>query len=68
MTMNNPIFQAMIGNRMGNIQQAIAQLKQQYNGDPNQFIQQLLNSGRIKQSDYDRAVNSANQIMKMLGR
>ena len=66
--MNNPIFQMMMGNRAGNIQQAIAQLKQQYAGDPNQYIQQMLNSGMIKQSDYDRAVNSANQIMKMLGR
>ena len=37
-------------------------------GDPNQMIQQMLNSGRISQSQYNAAVNRAQQIMKMLGR
>ena len=65
--MNNPIFQEMMGNRMGNIQQAIAQLKQQYPGDPNQYIQQLLNSGRVTQSQYNRAVQQAQQIQQLMG-
>lgn len=66
--MINPLYQSMMNNNAGNITQAIERLKKQFPGNPNDYIQQLLNTGRIKQSDYDRAVNSANQIMKMLGR
>ena len=66
--MNNPIFQEMMGKRMGNIQQAIAQLKQQYPGDPNQYIQKLLNSGRVTQSDYNRAVQQAQMFQQFLGK
>ena len=41
------------------------QLKQR-GGDPNQMIQQMLNSGRVSQSQYDAAVKQAQQIQKML--
>lgn len=37
-------------------------------GNPNQMIQEMLNSGRITQSQYNDAVNKARQIMSMLGR
>ena len=48
------------------------QLMQQINllkskgGDPNQMIQQMLNSGQVTQSQYDHAVQQAEQIMQML--
>ena len=45
--------------------QQLNQLKSK-GGDPNQMIQQMLNSGRISQSQYDAAVNQAQQIQKML--
>ena len=35
-------------------------------GDPNQMIQQMLNSGRVTQSQYDNAVKMAQQISQML--
>ena len=35
-------------------------------GDPNQMIQQMLNSGRVSQADYDNAVKMAQQIQSML--
>ena len=35
-------------------------------GDPNQIIQEMLNSGRITQSQYNAAVSRAQQIMSML--
>ena len=35
-------------------------------GDPNQMIQQMLNSGRVSQSQYDQAVRMAQQIQQML--
>lgn len=45
--------------------QELNQLKSR-GGDPNQMIQQMLNSGRITQSQYDAAVKQAQQIQKML--
>ena len=41
------------------------QLKQR-GGDPNQMIQQMLNSGRVTQAQYDNAVKMAQQIQGML--
>lgn len=37
-------------------------------GDPQQMIQEMLNSGRISQQQYDAAVERANQIMQILGK
>ena len=66
--MSNPLFQSMMGNQMGNIQQMIERLKKQYPGDPNQYIQQMLNSGRISQAQYNNAVQRAQQIQRMMGK
>lgn len=41
------------------------QLKAQ-GGDPNQMIQQMLNSGRVSQNQYNMAVQRAQQIQRML--
>ena len=35
-------------------------------GNPNEMIQQMLNSGRITQTQYNNAVQRAQQIMQML--
>ena len=45
--------------------QQLNQLKSR-GGDPNQMIQQLMNSGRVSQSQYDNAVKQAQQIQQML--
>ena len=45
--------------------QSLNQLKAK-GGDPNQMIQQMLNSGRVSQSQYDNAVKMAQQIQQML--
>ena len=45
--------------------QQLNQLKSQ-GGDPNQMIQQMLNSGRVSQAQYDAAVKRAQQIQQML--
>lgn len=34
-------------------------------GDPNQMIQQMMNSGRVTQAQYDNAVKMAQQIQQM---
>lgn len=56
--MNNPMM-------FNQLMQKVQQLKSQIGGDPNQQIQQLLNSGKITQADYDRAVQRANELKRM---
>lgn len=65
--MINPLYQSMMGNNAGNITQAIERLKKQYPGNPNDYIQQLLNTGRISQSEYNAAVQKARQIQQLMG-
>ena len=66
--MSNPIYQQMMGvaqNGNSMIQQFM-RFRNSVSGDPRQQVQQLLNSGRISQQQYDQAVNMANQFQKML--
>lgn len=50
---------------LNQLMQKVQQLKSQIGGDPNQQIQQMLNSGKITQADYDRAVQRANELKRM---
>lgn len=70
--MNNPIYQ-QFGNampqgagNMGDFMQRFQQFRQAFSGDPRQRVQQLLNEGKVTQDDYNRAVQMANQLQKML--
>ena len=45
--------------------QQLNQLKSR-GGDPNQMIQEMLNSGKVTQAQYDAAVKRAQQIQQML--
>ena len=45
--------------------QRFQQFRQTFKGDPNQQIQQMMNSGRITQDQYNRAVQMANQFRGM---
>lgn len=69
--MNNPLFQQMGGgmpnNGMAHMIQRFNQFRQQFNGDPRQQVQQLLNSGRVSQQQYNDAVQMANQLQRMIG-
>ena len=47
--------------------QALQQLKSR-GGDPNQMIQQMLNSGQVSQEQYNAAVAKAEQLQKMFGK
>lgn len=64
--MSNPIFNAMNGGGNDNIIQRFMQFKKTFNGDPQQQVQQLLNSGRISQAQYDNAVKMAQQLQRMI--
>lgn len=65
----NPLYNQMNNNMgMNGFLQRLNQLKSTFKGDPNQKIQEMLNSGQISQSQYNRAVQQAQQIQKMLGK
>ena len=65
----NPLFQMMNngGGMPGGLLQKLQQFRQTFTGDPQQTIQQMLNSGRISQDQYNHAGQQAQQIMRMLG-
>ena len=65
--MSNPLFQ-MLGQQMpNNIIQRFNQFRQMFTGDPRQQVQQLLNSGKVSQAQYNQAVQMAQQLQKMMG-
>lgn len=65
---NNPLFQ-MLGNQpqVNGLMQRFNQFKQAFTGDPRQRVQDLLNSGKISQQQYNQAVQMAQQLQKMIG-
>ena len=50
-----------------NLLQQFNQFRSTFQGDPNQMIQQLLNSGRATQNQYNQAVQMAQQFKQMFG-
>lgn len=69
--MSNPLYN-MFGNqapnigKMGNIIQQFQQFKNTFQGDPKQYVQNLLNSGKVSQAQYNQAVMMAQQFQRML--
>lgn len=66
--MSNPLFQQMASTQSGNVIQRFRQFAQTFRGDPRQQVQQLLNSGRVSQAQYNQAVQMAQQLQRMLGK
>lgn len=62
----NPLYQQM-NNDNNSIMQRFDQFRQNFKGDPRQQIQQMLNSGRITQQQYNQAVQKAKMLQNMLG-
>ena len=67
--MSNPLFNLMQQQTpMNGLLQRFMQFQQTFRGDPQQKVQELLNSGRVSQQDYDRAMQMAQQLQRMLGK
>ena len=65
--MSNPLYEQM--NRSAennNFIQQFERFKMNFSGNPKHMIQQMLNSGKISQAQYNQAVQTANRIMKMM--
>ena len=54
-----------LGNFM-NFMNQFNQFKQSFNGNAQQQVQQMLNSGRISQEQYNNAVQMVNQIQRFM--
>ena len=64
--MSNPLY-GMMQNSQNNLLQRFQQFKKTFTGDASQQIQQMLNSGKVNQQQYNQAVQMANQFKQMLG-
>ena len=64
--MSNPLYGMM--QNQNNFLQKLQQFQRMLKGDPREQVQQLLNSGRVSQDQYNKAVQMANQLQKMLGK
>lgn len=66
--MNSSLFNALNGAQKGpmNIIQQFMQFKKNFKGNPHQQIQQMLNSGKVSQAQYNAAVQKAQMLQKML--
>lgn len=66
--MSNPLYNQMQPqNQFAQWMQRFQQFRQTFQGDPRQQVQQLLNSGKVTQQQYDRAVQMAQQLQRMMG-
>lgn len=65
--MPNPIFQ-QLGNKtpMNPMLQQFLQFRKNFNGNPQQIIQNMLNSGKISQAQVNKCVQQANQLYDQL--
>lgn len=67
--MANPLYGMMGGNNVQNpMLKQLMQFSNSFRGDARQQVQQLLNSGKISQSQYNQAYQMASQIQKMMGK
>ena len=67
--MANPLFN-MMGNQsnpMADIIRQAKQFKNQFNGNPRQEVERLLQTGQMSQSDFNRLSQMAQQIVQAMG-
>ncbi len=67
--MSNPFMPKSMPGPMGNMQQMaqqFRQFKQNFQGDPRQVVQQMLQSGQITQAQLNQAQAMAQQVAQFL--
>ena len=63
--MQTPLIGNMQQQQPNNMLQRFQQFQRMFKGDPKEQVQQLLNSGRVTQAQYNQAVQMANQLQKL---
>ena len=64
--MNSSLFNAMNPMPKKNIIQQFNEFRNNFKGDAQQQIQQMLNSGKISQAQYNTAVQKAQMLQRMI--
>ena len=65
--MNNPLYNELGGlNQNSDFLARFNRFRSTFKGNPQEQVQQLMNSGRISQQQYDNAVRMAQQFQRML--
>jgi hypothetical protein len=62
--MNNPLIEKMPSGN--DFLTRFMQFRKEFQGDPKQMIQNMLNSGQITQEQLNNAMNKANQLMRFI--
>ena len=63
----NPLYNQLQGNSpMNPMLQQFMQFKRNFNGNPQQAVQELINSGRISQSQVNQYAQQANDLYRQL--
>ncbi len=62
--MNNPLIEKMPSGN--DFLTRFMQFRKEFQGDPKQMIQQMLNNGQITQEQFNRASQIANQMMRFM--
>ena len=67
--MANPLFNAMgnQSNPMADLIRQAKQFKNQFNGNPRQEVERLLQTGQMSQSDFNRFSQIAQQVVQAMG-
>lgn len=69
--MPNMLYQQLGGmpqNPMTQMMTEFQKFKQNFQGDPQQEVQKLLNSGRMTQQQYNQLAQTAQQMARIMGR
>lgn len=62
----NPLFHQLNGGQSNDLLSRFNQFRQTFKGDPQQQVQQLLNSSKVSQEQYNAAVQKAQQLSRIL--
>jgi len=65
--MANPLYNQLRGNSSNPMIQRLMEFKKTINGNPQQIVQNMLNSGKVTQAQMNQYVQQANEIYKALG-
>ena len=67
--MANPLYNEMKQNNpLEQLAQQAREFQKQFNGNPREEVQKLLNSGEMSQADFNRYSQIAQQVMQMMGK
>lgn len=64
--MSNPLYRQLNQNAGNPMIQQLINFKKTFTGDPQQIIQNMLNSGKISQSQVNKYAQQANEIYKQM--